>query len=180
MKYQILFKTLAVAGSLAFLSGCGDKIPSSYQGTFQDANAHVSVQLRGGDGDLSLADGRVLKASAQDGNFATLSSGKPGIYMRPNSANSNYVDVIWLNPNVTSKQSNADIVWFQTEILYMELNTKQGGKIEALEFTHCLDGAVEFDTTSKALQFGCPVGAQQINAVRVNSAPKPSNSAQMP
>ncbi len=150
---------------------CGGKIPSAYQGNFQDNTANVKLTLGGSDATATFADGRVLQTKADDLSFDALSQGKAGVYVRANSADGSKIDVVWSNPDLASKQSNAssNYVWFdRAELIMATLDAKSDQPVQSIKLVHCLDGKVEFFSDNQQIEWGCPASAQSIEAVRVS------------
>ncbi|MGZ3698239.1 MAG: hypothetical protein ACXWPM_02355 [Bdellovibrionota bacterium] len=158
---KILFVAAMLIGSMS----CG-KIPSAYRGNFVDKASGVSLNLTSKDGTLTFADGRKLQAKADDLNFEALSLGKVGIFVRENSQDKDLTDVYWLNPNIASKQNQYGFVWYQSEVIYTIMDSKQKGKISSIQFVQCAEGEVMVDLNSKAIQLGCPAGSPSFDAVR--------------
>ena len=167
MKINQSLQMMALTALGLMAVACG-KIPDAYQGNFKDVTNNVSVTLGSNDGSVTLADGRKIEAKADDGSFDNLSKAAAGIYIRDNSENKNLKEVIWLNPNAATKQTDSNMVWFDSEVFFAIIDTTVKDKVQALEFSHFLKGEVEFDSGSKDLEVGCPVGAESIKATRIN------------
>lgn len=150
------FKNILVLGGLSLaLAACG-KIPKSYQGDFQDTQSGVSLKLESDKGTLSTATHSV-SAKADDLKFDALMKGQGGIFIRPSANDKKTMDVYWINPDVSTLQNQNGFVWYKSEVIYTEMDTRED-KVNQIHLLHCLDGAVELDSQTQNVEVGCPAG----------------------
>jgi len=143
------------------------KIPAAYRGTFEDRGQGAKLVIKATKAQLTFSDGRELKSKAEDLNFEAISSGKPGIFVRENSANPDLLEIFWLNPNVATRQVVEGFVWFDAEMIYTFLDTKITQSVPGLQLLHCTNGSVMVDTATQTFQMGCPEQSPALEMVRI-------------
>lgn len=160
-----LSKVLLLAAVVLSTVACG-KIPEAYRGKFQDTEKGATMELEASAGKLTLANGRVLEAKADDLSFDALAEGKSGIYVSANPADGRMMDVYWVNTNMATKQEVEGFVWYQSEVIYTLMDSKAKDKVPSIGFFHCTDGMVMLDRGAKRLQVGCPASPVTYRMIR--------------
>ncbi len=154
IRTQIAWAILALS-----VSACG-KIPSAYQGDFVDSATGTRLELSGGSGTLTFPGGRKLEAGSIDLKWDALLEGKPGIYIsKAKGADERWLDLYWVNADLSSKREEAGLIWYTAEVLYTMADTKAKDKVATIPMFHCMQGTVMLDSVQKLWQVGCPAGA---------------------
>ncbi len=151
------------AAVILLTTACG-KIPKAYQGDFVDAATGTTLKLESNEGTLKAADGTELKGKAEDADFDALLDGKPAIYL--STLPGNNVDVFWVVPNLSTRQEREGRVWYVSDIIYMQMNSKQESQVNNLTMFRCKNGQVSLDKSTKEFVPGCPAAPQYFNMVR--------------
>lgn len=161
--------SLVVAGAvmLLALSACS-KIPSAYRGNFKDNSSGAKLELNSGSGKMTFADGRVLDSDASELTYQDLITGKGGIFVRENPFNHAMVEGFWVNPNLATKQTAQGLTWFQSEVIYLLLNSELKDKVPGISFLHCTNGTVILDDLTKTFEAGCPASHDTFDMVRID------------
>lgn len=165
------FSRLAILSSLAFaVVGCG-LIPGSYQGDYVDGKNNVHLTLTGGNGTVTLPDGRQIKADATKYSPDLILKEKAAIYLQTNQSDSSLTDVYWINPDMSSpEQSDNGVITYPAEIIMfpaMNLSNPPSNKVNDLQISYCKDGRVQLDPQGGVLpQKGCGVDEEYFDVVR--------------
>jgi|GEM_PF-1618406 len=160
----------------AFLAACVS-IPSAYRGTYLDQEHNVELVLSMAKGTLEFKDeGRILQAGTADYSFKgftkAIKKGRPGIFARPNAADSDELDVFWVKPNYDTLQESNGLIWFEAEIFYTRLDKDLRAKVQTLKAVHALGGTVMLDTPTESVQVGWPAGPTEYALQRISDKAK--------
>jgi hypothetical protein len=156
----ILTVTLALA-----LGACG-AIPSAYRGNYQGSNGAL-LKLGGTKGTMTKSNSEVLASKVRPLAYADLEKGLPGIYVQPNPTNPKLLDIFWLRPKLETKQSQAGITWYTTEIYYSLFDANQKAKLESVRLIYSNEGTVMLDGPTKTWQVGWPPSPRQVVFTRI-------------
>ncbi len=158
MKTQMnLNKKLSVALSalvLIALSSCG-KIPSGYQGTFVDQPTGTKLVLSSDEGKFTETTGREISAKADSLAFDSLAQGKAGLYTLPVPGNDKMTELLWIVPDVATRQENSGYVWFNAEILDTRIMNEAKDPVASITAEHCRSGSVMLYAADKTWIHGC-------------------------
>jgi hypothetical protein len=88
--------------------------------------------------------------------------------MRPLAGNDKIQEVFWIVPDVASKQSTPELVWYKSEFMYTRMNTDQKDPLPALQLEYCKDGWVMLAPSTQQLQGGCGANSVPLTMGRVN------------
>lgn len=153
---------LSMAGlTLGLLAGCRG-IPNEYTGEYEDSTRRVKLELSSYEGTIQFADGRSFNAKLEDLNYEKMKDGKRAIYARPNSKNQDLVEIFMVEPDLSSKQESQGLTWFQSEIVYSMIDTKNASASRSITLVHCRQGVVMLDRQSQQVQLGCPENPERI------------------
>jgi hypothetical protein len=149
-KLSVLFSALV----LVALSSCG-KVPSAYQGTYLDQVSGAKLELNGQEGKFTEATGREITAKAESAQFDALSQAKAGLYTRSVAGKDKTMEFFWVIPAVASRGENSGWVWFTAEVLYTRMETNANDPVPTLTVTHCTNGQLSLDMTTKTWNGSC-------------------------
>ncbi len=161
-----IFGAFLLASGAATFGACG-VIPHAYQGNFVDDATGAKLELKSGEGTLTTANGRVVPAKADRLTFEKLQKGEPGIYAQVNEDSKNLLEVYWIAPRPATRQEAGGLIWLETEALYTLMNLKEKDEIGNFEVSHCENGTVLLDPSTKRWQIGCPAGVLRYQFRRV-------------
>lgn len=162
-----LLKILTLGSVILLAQACGDEVPKSFRGNFQDNDSGTTLTLKASSGTFDTGEGRILSASRSDLGFEDLLAGKPGIYTRFNPVNQKIYEVYWIQANEGTRDRGGDLEWFDAEILYFHMNIENEGPVEVIELIHAEEGTVMLDLKKKRWQMGWPADAPLLQMRRV-------------
>lgn len=146
--------------------GCG-AVPSAYRGEFQDAAKGVRLELEARKGVFQDAQGKKIDSKASDLKFESLEKGIAGIYVSTSPVSENKLEVYWVNPDLSTRQEAAGLVWVSSEVIYTLFDLSQKDDVREIELSHCEKGTVLLDTLSQRYQIGCPAEIEFYKLTRV-------------
>jgi hypothetical protein len=153
---------------LVGLAACG-KIPKPYRGDYLDSASGARLTLERNLGVLKMRDGRVLQSDARNLEFKDLLRGTPGIYVRPDEQNADLVEIYWFVPHWETRQSEAEFVWMESEVLYSRMDSGEKDPVQRLKMFHCQNGMLMLDLPAQNWNGGCP--SERVDYEFVRSLP---------
>lgn len=164
MKFEmssLLKSMIAVAGLVATV-GCKG-IPNAYLGEYQDSNRQVKLELDTYEGTLRFADGRKVSAKLEELKYDLLKDGKRALYARPSSRDEKMIEIFLVQPNMSTRQEGGGLLWYESEIVFSLINSKDDNAAKNITLVHCQRGVVLLDTQTQRVQLGCPEGPERID-----------------
>lgn len=149
---------------------CG-KVPSAYQGNFEDASTNTKLTLDGNAWTYDSPESGHLEGKAVDMSFDDILAGKSGVYVAPNPQNNQLSDVKWILPNLSSQQeavlrNGTKVIWFNAEVIYTLVDASRKEDVSEINLVHCKNGIVQFALDTKNFISGCPAGTPILSLKR--------------
>lgn len=155
--FQTLFAKRLVVILLGFTALVGCKgIPNAYLGLYKDSSRQVELELSTYEAKLRLADGRKLSAKLEEMKFELLIKGQRALYARPNGRNEDLVEIFMVDPNLSTRQEANGLIWYESEIVYTLVNSKDESAAKNISLAHCQRGMVLLDLATNRIRIGCP------------------------
>lgn len=154
-------KTLSTWFVLAagiIVSGCAGDIPEAYRGDYVDATRGATLKLEKNSGSLTTPDGRQIAGETDPVGYEGLAKGEAGFFYTENKDKKRLIDVYWIKPDKNSRQTDANLVWMNSEVIYTVFDPKIEKEVQGLEMLYCRDGRIMLDPVAKLWQVGCPAG----------------------
>ena len=165
---QNVMKSVIVAIlSTLVLAGCGndnENVPKAYQGVFQDQSG-VRLDLTGNAAQLQV-EGKTLKEPVSPLTYDTLLAGTPGFYIYQANKDAKIMDVYMVTPDISTKKEAGGIIYYTTDIVYMQIDLSQQSAVASITIVHADLGTVMLDTSAKTWEAGWPAHASEYNLVR--------------
>lgn len=179
MNVSNMIRLAAVAAFAAVaLAGCGDdndNVPKTYQGTFQGQSDQggVSLTLTGSDASLSI-EGKTLKGPVNPIDYDKLLNAQAGFYIYQENDKDKVMDVYWVTPDAASKKEAGGLIYYTTDIVYMQIDLNLKDAAPSVTIVHADQGTVMLDTATKKWEAGWPAHATEVTLVRAaaTTAPK--------
>lgn len=150
-------KILLILMAAFLITGCREKTPENYRGTYTDAKTGATLTLKKTKGTLQLPDGTLVRTKTELLSFESLSKGQTGIYM--DFSKNGRVQLDWIIPDVNTRQEEAGIVWFTSTVIFSDMNLEISERAQKVALMICTNGQVILDTESKTFQVGCGADA---------------------
>lgn len=163
--------------SVLALSACGKNgtgIPKPYQGTFVDASNTTTMTIQKDSAALVTPDTNI-SAKVQKLSYDKLIGGQSGFFLRQ-KVGTNLIEVFWITPDTTSRNEAGGIIYFTSDIVYIQLDPTVKDKVQLLTVIHSKAGSVMLDTVTKTWQAGWPAEVQELSLMRAIPAPKPKSN----
>ena len=166
MKLNSFVKTCLIVCLSIGASACGDPaggIPKAYRGVFEQGNIRLDIVSSAGRLEI---DGKTLEAKASPISYASLVLGTPGFYNEVSAQDSTLMDVYWITPDTSTKREEGGMIFYTTDIIYMQINLTQTDPVGSIEIVHSAKGEVELDSQTQQWQIGWPMDPETISVVR--------------
>jgi hypothetical protein len=141
-----------------------DKVPSTYVGNYSDTISKLSI---GGGAASFTSQDSSISSELRDLTIAELKKGSKAAYMVADSVDKSMVKIYFVSPNIDTKEEGGGMLWYQSEVAIVAINTKAKGPVTHLNVAHCKDGAVSVDTTENRWQIGCSGNASELDLKRL-------------
>jgi hypothetical protein len=168
MNRMIKMAAISFLSAIA-LAGCGSDgdVPSAYQGVFQDPSG-VKLDLTSSAAQL-VVEGKTLKMAVAPISYDKLFAGQAGFYIYQEK-DSKLMDVYMVTPDLSTKKDAGGIVYYTTDIIYLQIDLNQKNPVPAITLVHADQGTVMLDTQTKTWQAGWPAQANEYSLVRTAAA----------
>ena len=159
---RIALTFLAALTAIA-LQACGN-IPSAYRGHFED-DSGVKLDVYQNSVRLEI-EGKLILGEAHPITYEQLLEGKPGFYIDLKNENDTLSDVYWVTPHLETRIEAAGLIFYTTDIVYLQIDLKQSERVHSIHLLHADMGVMMLDRAQKSWHAGWPPFSRECTLLR--------------